>query len=193
MLVRWWQLMQERMGSNPGILSWFLSTGLIGKCSENIGSCTSTANICLDYSANQTLLFDQPQVYHKGAVLFVKGRFVKNWLWDTFCDFVKHEKVPTRDLSTKYIFNRARSKRRWRFNNANVVLMTFHAMTPVLEERMSEGLRAEQAPSNPRPRGRRRCSVQNILVNKLRAGTFSFLTKARVDKSPFDKLLPTLS
>ena len=70
-------------------------------------------------------------------------------------------------MSTRYIFDRARPKRRQRFNDPNVVLTTFPAMTTVLKERMSEGMRAERAPSNPRPRGwRRSCSVKNILCRR---------------------------
>ena len=52
----------------------------------------------------------------------------------------------------------------------NVVLTTFPEMTTVLKRRMSKGLHAEQATSDPRPRGRRRqfvvflCNLPNCQI-----------------------------
>ena len=71
----------------------------------------------------------------------------------------------------------------------------------VLKERMSEGLRAERAPSDPRPRGRRRSSSNDVSTHRL----FQFLTEFLTDclsthwcflfdrifnRSPFDRLTP---
>ena len=89
--------------------------------------------------------------------------------WRAVCRLAKRQKKRQQNgnaefktspcsMSTRYIFDRAKRY---------CVLMMFPAMTTVLKERMSEGLRAEQAPSDPRPRGRRQsCSVENILCRR---------------------------
>ena len=51
----------------------------------------------------------------------------------------------------------------------------------VLKEKMSEGLRAEQAPSDPRPRGRRRSSSNDVLTE--------CLISKKVKKVIFDRMI----
>ena len=134
----------------------------------------------------------------KGGVQYVDSQNVEknaDSVCQRFCSFnMSPTKLPTRKTSTKYIFDRARPKHR--------------AMTTVLKERMSEGLQAERAPSDPRPRGRRRSMFVNdvkklfcLLCQKYTWRRFASRHYvgdifggdiSRVSISLFDVLLPTL-